>query len=83
MPPMPRSTSPTRAEIKVYQTQDEANQDLAAGRIDATQADSIALDAFLASEAGKACCELKGLWPTIPKCSALASAPACARKTPS
>ncbi|TJW81313.1 MAG: transporter substrate-binding domain-containing protein, partial [Mesorhizobium sp.] len=35
------------AEIKEYQTQDEANQDLAAGRIDATQADSIALDAFL------------------------------------
>src|SRR5262249_28014725 len=29
----------TAAEIKEYQTQDEANQDLAAGRIDATQAD--------------------------------------------
>jgi len=49
------------AEVKVYQTQDEANQDLAAGRIDATQADSIALDAFLASEAGAACCEMKGM----------------------
>ncbi|MEQ1941239.1 transporter substrate-binding domain-containing protein [Mesorhizobium sp. VNQ89] len=48
------------AEIKEYQTQDEANQDLAAGRIDATQADSIALDAFLQSEQGKACCDLKG-----------------------
>jgi len=48
------------AEIKEYQTQDEANQDLAAGRIDATQADSIALDAFLQSDQGKACCELKG-----------------------
>lgn len=48
------------AEVKVYQTQDEANQDLAAGRIDATQADSIALDAFLASDAGKACCALVG-----------------------
>lgn len=48
------------AEIKVYQTQDEANQDLAAGRIDAVQADSIALDAFLASEQGQACCEMKG-----------------------
>ena len=48
------------AEIKIYQTQDEANQDLAAGRIDATQADSIAMDAFLASEAGAACCESKG-----------------------
>jgi polar amino acid transport system substrate-binding protein len=47
------------AEIKEYQTQDEANQDLAAGRIDAVQADAIALDAFLKSEAG-ACCEIKG-----------------------
>ena len=50
----------TAAEIKVYQTQDEANQDLAAGRIDATQADSIALDAFIASESGAACCEIVG-----------------------
>jgi polar amino acid transport system substrate-binding protein len=50
----------TAAEIKIYQTQDEANSDLAAGRIDATQADSIAMDAFLASEAGMACCESKG-----------------------
>jgi polar amino acid transport system substrate-binding protein len=49
------------AEIKEYQTQDEANQDLAAGRIDATQADSIALDEFLKSDAGKACCDLKGM----------------------
>ncbi len=48
------------AEIKEYQTQDEANQDLAAGRIDATQADSIALDAYLQSDQGKACCDLKG-----------------------
>ncbi|MDM7930328.1 transporter substrate-binding domain-containing protein [Tabrizicola sp.] len=50
----------TAAEIKIYQTQDEANSDLAAGRIDATQADSIAMDAFLASETGMACCETKG-----------------------
>ena len=47
------------AEIKEYQTQDEANQDLAAGRLDAVQADAIALDAFLTSDAGK-CCDLKG-----------------------
>ncbi|WP_284163020.1 transporter substrate-binding domain-containing protein [Frigidibacter sp. SD6-1] len=52
--------APTAAEVKVYQTQDEANQDLAAGRIDAIQADSIAMDAFLATEAGAACCESKG-----------------------
>jgi polar amino acid transport system substrate-binding protein len=48
------------AEIKEYQTQDEANQDLAAGRVDAVQADAIALDAFLQSEQGQACCDLKG-----------------------
>lgn len=48
------------AEIKLYQTQDEANQDLAAGRIDATQADSIAMDSFLLTDAGAACCESKG-----------------------
>ncbi len=47
------------AEIRVYQTQDEANQDLVAGRIDATQADSIAMADFVESEAG-ACCEIKG-----------------------
>lgn len=48
------------AEIKLYQTQDEANQDLAAGRIDATQADSIAMESFLLTDAGKDCCEIKG-----------------------
>ncbi len=48
------------AEIKEYQTQDEANQDLAAGRIDATQADSLALAEFVMSDTGKACCDVKG-----------------------
>jgi polar amino acid transport system substrate-binding protein len=48
------------SEIKVYQTQDEANQDLVAGRIDAIQADSTALDAFVASAEGAACCDVKG-----------------------
>ncbi len=47
------------SELRAYQTQDEANQDLFAGRIDATQADSIAMADFVASEAG-ACCEIKG-----------------------
>ena len=51
---------PDAAEIRIYQTQDEANQDLAAGRIDATQADSIAIDDFMATDAGKACCEIAG-----------------------
>ncbi|MBE7199860.1 MAG: transporter substrate-binding domain-containing protein [Parafilimonas terrae] len=48
------------AEIKSYQTQDEANQDLAAGRIDATQADSVAEQAFLDTDQGKSCCENVG-----------------------
>lgn len=50
---------PTAKEIKVYQTQDEANQDLAAGRVDAILADSITLDDFLKTDPGK-CCDVKG-----------------------
>lgn len=46
-------------ELRTYQTQDEANQDLAAGRIDATQADSLALEDFLNTPEGQ-CCEIKG-----------------------
>ena len=45
--------------LRVYQTQDEANQDLVSGRIDAAQADSIAMAAFVDGDAG-ACCEIKG-----------------------
>ncbi len=55
------------AEIKLYQTQDEVTQDLAAGRIDAVQIDSISADAFLATEAGAACCEMKGAVEDDPK----------------
>ena len=51
------------SEIKTYQTQDEANNDLASGRLDYVQADGGALDAFLKSDQGKACCELKGKVP--------------------
>ncbi len=47
-------------EVKTYQTTDEGFQDLAAGRVDASQADSIAIDAFMASDTGKACCEVVG-----------------------
>ncbi|WP_323036625.1 transporter substrate-binding domain-containing protein [Pararhodobacter sp.] len=47
------------SELRIYQTQDEANQDLAAGRIDATQADSLAMDDFLSTDMAS-CCELKG-----------------------
>lgn len=52
-----------KSTVKTYQTQDEANNDLAAGRIDYAMADGLALDAFLQSDAGKACCELKGMVP--------------------
>ena len=51
------------AEIKTYATQDEANNDLAAGRLDYVQADASALDAFLQTEQGAACCESKGMVP--------------------
>lgn len=47
------------AEIRVYQTQDEANQDLFSGRIDAIQADSIAMADFVDSDIGD-CCEIVG-----------------------
>ncbi len=49
----------TAAEIKEYQTQDEAQQDLAAGRVDAIVVDAISLKAFLESDQG-GCCESKG-----------------------
>lgn len=51
------------AEIKTYQTTDEGFQDLAAGRIDASEADSTAIDGFMATDAGKACCEVIGTVP--------------------
>ncbi len=55
------------AEVKTYATQDEANADLAAGRVDYIMADGVALDAFLLSDQGSACCELKGAVPNDPK----------------
>jgi polar amino acid transport system substrate-binding protein len=51
------------AVVKTYATQDEANADLAAGRLDYVMADGVALDAFLQSEQGTACCEQKGAVP--------------------
>ncbi len=47
------------AEIRVYQTQDEANQDLFSGRIDAIQADSIAMADFVDGDIGD-CCAIMG-----------------------
>jgi len=42
------------AEAKTYNTFDEHNQDLVAGRVDAVVGDSLAMQPFLTSEAGKA-----------------------------
>lgn len=48
------------ADEKTYQTLDEAFQDLLAGRIDYVFGDSLALDAFLKSDAGLDCCAKMG-----------------------
>ena len=46
------------AEVKLYATQDEANADLAAGRLDAVEADKIVLTEWL-KKPDASCCELK------------------------
>ncbi len=48
------------ATIKIYNTQDEANADLAAGRIDAAIADSAAMEPFINDNKNL---ELKGFYP--------------------
>ena len=52
---------PAGAELKTYPTQDEANNDLAAGRLDYVLANSSVLLDYLATAQGAACCELKGI----------------------
>lgn len=59
--------APAGVELREYQTQDEANNDLVAGRIDAVQADQIAMQDFLKSETGVACCDVKGVVPNDPE----------------
>ena len=59
--------APAGAVIKIYQTQDEDDQDLAAGRLDYVQADSLTLADFLKTDAAIACCELKGVAPDDPE----------------
>jgi polar amino acid transport system substrate-binding protein len=54
-------------EIKVYQNQDDANQDLASGRIDAELGDALTLSSFLATEQGRQCCMLLGTVASDPK----------------
>jgi polar amino acid transport system substrate-binding protein len=57
---------PAGATLKRYGTQDEAMQDLSAGRVDYILASAGVVGAFLASAEGKACCELKGVVPDDP-----------------
>ncbi|SHJ95808.1 transporter substrate-binding domain-containing protein [Halomonas caseinilytica] len=47
------------AILREYQTQDDANQDLFAGRLDATLADRLIIEQFLDSKEGQLCCEMK------------------------
>jgi len=53
------SYAPAGAQIKTYATQDEANQDIASGRIDYTIASAAVMSGFLKTEGGQACCEYK------------------------
>ena len=46
-----------KSTIKVYPTADEADQDLASGRVDAVVGDEMALQGFLDTDQGKACCK--------------------------
>lgn len=56
---MAKYYEPKGAVVKTYATQDEADADLAAGRLDYVLANGTALDAFLATSQGS-CCEQKG-----------------------
>jgi polar amino acid transport system substrate-binding protein len=49
--------------MKTYQTQDEAFQDLTAGRVEYAPGDFPAMEAFLRTPQGSACCEIKGILP--------------------
>lgn len=60
-----QKTYGSAAEVKIYDTQDNANADLVAGRVDVLLADAIALDAFLKSPTG-AGYEVKATAPDDP-----------------
>lgn len=49
--------------IKIYQTQDEVNQDLTAGRVDYVAPVALVADTFPKTDARMNCCELKGTVP--------------------
>jgi len=50
---------PAGAEIKTYGTQDEVNQDMAAGRVDYAIGSAAVMSGFLKSSDGTACCDYK------------------------
>ena len=77
---MAKYYEPKGVVIKTYATQDEANADLAAGRLDYVMANGTALDAFLATDQG-GCCEAKGRWNVMRKYMGKAWASGCARRT--
>lgn len=55
------------AKVRIYQTQDEALQDLTASRIDYAIGDMVPLLNFLDTPTGKDCCELKARLPVDPE----------------
>ncbi len=54
---------PLGAEVKAYPTQDDAQADLATGRVDFVLGNAMVLDMFLTSDAGKTCCQNMGAVP--------------------
>jgi polar amino acid transport system substrate-binding protein len=56
----------TKSTLKSYPTADDYKLDLAAGRIDAANDDSVVLSEWLKTEAG-ACCKIVGLVKSIPE----------------
>ncbi len=69
------------ADVKTYSTQDEANNDLAPDGSTMFRR-WLALDAFLQTDQGKACCELKGQVPHDEETLVPVSAPVSVRTTP-
>jgi polar amino acid transport system substrate-binding protein len=72
----------TGATVKGYPTQDEANADLASGRLDAVLSDKLPMMAYLETEAGKACCKLIGDLERDVKLQGVGSAFAFRKDTP-
>lgn len=58
---------PAGAKLKSYPTEDEMHADLVAGRVEYGLSNALALDAFLLTDEGKACCEDKGSVPNDPE----------------